>query len=103
MRGSFSKLWGGPQPQERDFQRLGIEPYSVSEVDGNLVTNAGWNRLLILANAGTGNLVASTTARVGAGNGAGTAAAGDTDLSAAAGSANRDRKSTRLNSSHLGS
>jgi hypothetical protein len=79
----------GWEPAEEDFRALGIGPESESIVEGNLVTNAGWNRLLILANAGTGNLVTSTTARVGAGNGGGTAAAGDTDLSAAAGSANR--------------
>lgn len=79
----------GREPTELDFAALGIEPYSVSEVVGNLVTTAGWGRLTTLANAGTGNLVASTTARVGAGNGTGTAAAGDTDLSAAAGSTNR--------------
>ena len=79
----------GRDPSEADFAQLGIEPYDVSEVDGNLVTTAGWTRITTLMNAGTGNLVSSTTARVGAGNGAGTAAAGDTDLSAAAGSANR--------------
>lgn len=79
----------GRDPQEEDFRTLGIEPYDTSVVEGNLVTNAGWQRLLTLANAGTGNLVTSTTARVGAGNGGGTAAAGDTDLSASAGSSNR--------------
>jgi len=79
----------GQEPTEEDFQSLGIDPYDESEVDGNLVTTAGWGRLTALANAGTGNLVASTTARVGAGDGAGTAAAGDTDLSAAAGSTHR--------------
>src|SRR5262245_53231063 len=79
----------GREPTEEDFRSLGVRPDSESEVDGNLIVNAGWNRMLILANAGTGNLISSTTARVGAGNGGGTAAAGDTDLSASAGSANR--------------
>jgi len=79
----------GREPQESDFVELGITPDSVSVVDGNLVTTAGWGRLTTLANAGTGNLIASTTARVGAGDGAGTAAAGDTDLSASAGSTHR--------------
>ena len=79
----------GHDPGEEDFQRLGIDPYELSTVDGNLVTNAGWQRFLTLANAGTGNLVTSTTAWVGAGDGGGTAAAGDTDLSAAAGSTHR--------------
>lgn len=64
-------------------------PYETSHVDGNLLTTAGIGRIMTLITAGTGNLIASTTARVGVGNGAGTAAIGDTDLSAAAGSANR--------------
>jgi hypothetical protein len=79
----------GREPTEQDFQALGIDPYDESEVDGNLITTAGWGRLTALANAAGGNAVTSTTARVGAGNGGGTAAAGDTDLSASAGSANR--------------
>jgi hypothetical protein len=86
---AWSEALLGRPPQAEDFALLGIDPYSSTEVDGNLIVNAGWNRILILANAGTGNLIASTTARVGAGNGGGTAAAGDTDLSASAGSANR--------------
>lgn len=79
----------GHQPQPADFARLGVRSYSVSEVAGNLLTTAGLGRIATLVTAGTGNLISSTTARVGAGNGAGTAAIGDTDLSAAAGSANR--------------
>lgn len=71
------------------FDALGLRPYSESEVIGNLLTTAGIGRLVTLANAGTGNLVASTTARVGVGDGAGTAAIGDTDLSASAGSTHR--------------
>jgi hypothetical protein len=77
------------QPTEADFTKLGILPYSESEVLRNLLTTAGIGRIVTLLNAGTGNLIASTTARVGVGNGAGTAAIGDTDLSASAGSANR--------------
>jgi hypothetical protein len=65
------------------------QPYETSVADGNLVTTAGWGRITTLVNAGTGNLIASTTARVGAGNGSTAAAVGDTDLSAAAGSSNR--------------
>jgi general stress protein CsbA len=71
------------------FDLLGIPAYDESSVDRNLLTTAGIGRIVTLLNAGTGNLIASTTARVGTGNGAGTAAIGDTDLSAAAGSANR--------------
>jgi len=71
------------------FDALGVTPYSESEVEKNLLTTAGIGRIVTLLNAGTGNLIATTTARVGVGNGAGTAAIGDTDLSASAGSANR--------------
>jgi hypothetical protein len=63
--------------------------YEASDVRGNLLTTAGIGRIATLLNAGTGNLIATTTARVGVGNGAGTAVIGDTDLSASAGSANR--------------
>ena len=65
------------------------QPYEVNDVPGNLLTTAGIGRIATLLTAGTGNLISSTTARVGVGNGAGTAAIGDTDLSASAGSANR--------------
>jgi hypothetical protein len=65
------------------------DPFEVSEIPGNLLTTAGIGRIATLLTAGTGNLISSTTARVGVGNGAGTAVIGDTDLSASAGSANR--------------
>lgn len=77
------------QPQASDFARAGVRPYSESDVEHNLLTTAGLTRITALINAGGGNAVTSTTTRVGAGNGVGTAAVGDTDLSAAAGSANR--------------
>lgn len=79
----------GRQPDLADFQRLLIDPYAVTEVDGNLIVNAGWTRTLNLLTAAGGQGLTATSGRVGAGNGGGTAAAGDTDLSAAAGSANR--------------
>lgn len=65
------------------------DPYEVNDIPGNLLTTAGLGRIATLVTAGTGNLISSTTARVGTGNGGGTAAIGDTDLSAAAGSTNR--------------
>ena len=65
------------------------ETYEVTECDGNIVVTAGWTRITTLLNAGTGNLISSSTARVGAGNGSTAVVIGDTDLSAAAGSANR--------------
>lgn len=76
-------------PSDEDFARLGMKPYEVVHTDGNLVTTAGWGRITTLLNAGTGNLIATATVRVGAGNGSTAAAIGDTDLSAAAGSTNR--------------
>lgn len=86
-------LWAlehvGHAPGPVDFARLNIDPYSSTHVDGNLLTTAGLGRIAALVNLGTGNLISSTTARVGAGNGAGTAVIGDTDLGAVAGSANR--------------
>lgn len=84
---ALERLHHDPTPE--DFAALKLDPYLSSDVDGNLLTTAGLGRIATLLNAGTGNLIASTTARVGAGNGAGSAAIGDTDLSAAAGSANR--------------
>jgi hypothetical protein len=63
--------------------------YEVNDIPGNLLTTAGIGRIATLLNAGTGNLITTTTARVGVGNGVGTAAIGDTDLSASAGSTNR--------------
>lgn len=77
------------RPTPEDFERLGLTPYDVSVVDDNLLTTAGITRLVALLNLGTGNVLSSTTARVGLGNGVGTAAIGDTDLSASAGSTNR--------------
>jgi hypothetical protein len=69
------------------FERA--DAYEVNQIPGNLLTTAGLGRIATLVTAGTGNLISTTTARVGVGNGVGTAAIGDTDLSAAAGSANR--------------
>jgi hypothetical protein len=71
------------------FHRLGVTPYDTSEVHGNLITTAGLTRLTALLIASGGQAITNTSARIGVGNGAGTAAVGDTNLSAAAGSANR--------------
>lgn len=79
----------GYEPGVDDLERLRVDTYSTSEVAGNLVTTAGWTRMTAVFNLGTGNLFSSTTVRLGAGDGAGSAAAGDTDLSASAGSTHR--------------
>jgi hypothetical protein len=78
------------QPTADDFRALNIEPYAVSEVEGNLITNAGWTRLMnLLTNQGATQALDATHARVGVGNGATAETYADTDLAAAAGSANR--------------
>jgi hypothetical protein len=71
------------------FDVLGYAPYEVTVTEGNLLTTAGLTRIAALINLGTGNLIASTTARVGTGNGVTAEAIGNTDLAASAGSANR--------------
>ena len=79
----------GHEPTAAELLALGVRSYEDSHVDGNLLTTAGLGRIATLVTAGTGNLISSTTARVGVGNGAGSAVIGDTDLGAAAGSTNR--------------
>lgn len=64
------------------FARLGLAPAEVSEVIGNVITTAGWTRLLNLGIA-AGGLQAydATHCRIGVGTGTTPAeAAGDTDL-----------------------
>ncbi len=78
------------QPQPSDFQALGIRPYSVTELTGNLITNAGWTRLMnLLTNQGATQALTATATRIGVGNGSTAEAYADTDLAAAAGAGNR--------------
>lgn len=76
------------------LESFGIKPYESLESVGNALLNNGINRLLNLL-IGTGSIVGYTinngagTSRLGVGNGVTAVAASDTDLSAAAGSANR--------------
>lgn len=82
-------LWTGRLSAEQMRALVG-EPFDVAEWAGNLLVNVGIQRLedqLIDVASIVG--YSNTVARIGTGNGAGTAAAGDTDLSASAGSANR--------------
>lgn len=76
-------------PRAADFMALGVKPADYLEGEGNLLTTAGLTRLCSLLIAGGGQAPTNTSARIGTGNGAGTAAIGDTDLSASAGSSNR--------------
>jgi hypothetical protein len=76
-------------PDAQDFRRLDVTPYLASEVLGNLITTAGWTRLMSLLTAGGGQALTATSVRIGVGNGSTSEAYGDTDLAAAAGSSNR--------------
>lgn len=72
------------------FEELGMRPYETSEVVGNLITNAGWTRLMNLLTAQGGTQALSATAtRIGVGNSNTAEAYADTDLGSAAGAANR--------------
>lgn len=77
------------RPAGDDFKRLGVKPSDTADDIGNLITTAGLNRLTSLLIAGGGQGLTNTATRLGVGNGAGSAAVGDTDLGAAAGSGNR--------------
>lgn len=84
------QLGGHTQPLASDFHRYGIDPYLSTVVEGNLITNAGWTRLMnLLTNQGATQALDSTHARIGAGNSNTAEAYTDTDLGAAAGSSNR--------------
>ena len=77
-------------PSGADFRRLGVPSYRTTEMVGNLITNAGWTRLMnLLTNQGATQALDATHARIGAGNSNTAEAYTDTDLGAAAGSANR--------------
>ena len=67
------------------FAELGVSPDEVVERPGNLLVTAGLTRLMSLLNGAGGQAVTNTATRLGTGNGAGSAAVGDTDLGAAAG------------------
>jgi hypothetical protein len=77
-------------PTDAAFRKLKVDPYRTSEVVGNLITNAGWTRLMnLLTNQGATQALTATAVRIGAGNSNTAEAYADTDLNAAAGSANR--------------
>lgn len=67
----------------------GEEPDEVVEDAGNILLNAGITRLLNLLIGAGGAAYTNGVARLGIGNGSTGVVAGDTDLSAAAGAANR--------------
>lgn len=69
-----------------------VAPYETIEIPGNLLTTAGLNRITSLIIAGGGQAATNTSARLGVGNSTTAATVGQTDLQAAAGSANRQFK-----------
>lgn len=77
------------RPSGNDFMLHRVKPAEVAEDEGNLLTTVGLNRLTNLLIGGGAQALTNTSLRLGTGNGAGSAAIGDTDLGAAAGSANR--------------
>lgn len=87
-RADIAHLWDGGELTGSQLELL-IPPDGIIEVEHNLLVNAGIQRLEDLLIGAGGQAYVNTYARIGVGNGSGTAAAGDTDLSAAAGSANR--------------
>lgn len=76
-----------------EIVKAGIKPYEVVESVGNLLTTAGVTRVWnLFGNLSATQAFDNTHARIGTGNtanAAGSEAAGDTDLAATAGSANR--------------
>lgn len=80
----------GRAPEGADFHAAKIASYLDTEVFGNLITNAGWTRLMnLLTNQGGTQALTSTAVRIGAGDGSTAEAYTDTDLSAVAGSTHR--------------
>ncbi len=85
-------LLGLASPTGDDFELARIRPYAVTDTPGNLLTTAGLNRLTSLLIGAGGQALTNTACRIGVGNSATAEAVGNTDLSAAAGSANRQFK-----------
>lgn len=73
------------------FALVGIQPYKTTELVGNLITNAGWTRLMnLLTNQGATQAYDATHTRIGVGDATTPAEAyADTDLAAVAGSTHR--------------
>jgi hypothetical protein len=80
------------QPAPADFDRYRVQPYSVTQTTSNLITQAGYGRILNLAIGAGGTTFGATTTRIGVGTATAAAATGQTDLSAATGPTNRQWK-----------
>jgi hypothetical protein len=79
-------------PTSVEFAEYGLVPYETVVSVGNLLTTAGLNRITSLIIAGGGQGATNTSSRLGVGNSNTAEAVGQTDLQAAAGSANRQFK-----------
>ena len=72
------------QPDAADFGLLGVDPYLTTELTGNLITNAGWTRLLnLLIGTGSTQAADATHTRIGVGDSNTAEAYTDTALTAA--------------------
>lgn len=79
-------------PTSVQFAEYGLVPYETVISVGNLLTTAGLARISSLIQAAGGQGATNTSSRLGVGNSATAEAVGQTDLQAAAGSANRQFK-----------
>lgn len=78
------------KPEPEHFEYFGIRPYETSELVGNLITNAGWTRLMnLLTNQGATQALTATAVRIGVGDSNTAETYTDADLGAAAGSTHR--------------
>jgi len=79
-------------PNDVMFHQLKVSPYSVTTSDPrdhNLITLAGWQRILSLVVGGGGQVFDATHTRIGVGTATNAATTGQTDLSAITGSTAR--------------
>lgn len=72
----------GYEPKSEDFKRLSVDPYAITEVEGNELTNGGRNRLRDTF-TGSGQALTSTSGRIGVGNSSTTFDQAQTDLQGA--------------------
>jgi len=71
-------------PTDADFARNRLKPYRATRVVGNLITNAGWTRLMnLLTNQGGTQALTASAVRIGVGTGTTAEAYTDNDLSGA--------------------
>jgi hypothetical protein len=70
------------QPNLEDFERLGVAPYGVSEFVGNLITQAGWGRVLEKAIGSGSQAYDATHTRIGFGTATAAATTAQTSLQA---------------------